>query len=113
MNELSDHIRMNFEEETDSSEKMERLVGKIITLAAEKGFYEFVPGFYVVDNKCLQEWQKKHRDLKDKDFTTSPFWIMQTEALCPCIDPLDIAKIILMTGGEGIEHWGKTHGTDE
>ena len=111
INELPNHSRMIFEEGTKAN--MERLVGRIITLAAEKGFYEFVPGFYLVDNQCLQEWQKKHPELKDKDFTTSPFWIMQKEALCPCADPLNIAEIILMTEGEGIEHWGKTHGTDE
>ena len=85
---------------------LEKLVGKIMTLAAENYYYEFVPGFYLVDNEYLIEHQKVSPEnilLKDKDFTKAPFWIFQVEAIKPCLDPLNIAEIILMTEGQGVE----------
>ena len=85
---------------------LEKLVGKIMTLAVENSYYEFVPGFYLVDNEYLIEYQKASPEnilVKNKDFTKAPFWIMQTEAIKPCHDPLNIAEIILMTEGQGVE----------
>jgi hypothetical protein len=85
---------------------LEQLVGKIMTLATQDSYYEFVPGFYLVDNGYLIEYQKNCPDnplVKNRDFTKAPFWIMQTEAMIPCKDPLNIAGIILMTEGMGTE----------
>jgi hypothetical protein len=86
--------------------KLEQLVGKIMTLATQNGYYEFVPGFYLVDNDYLIEYQRSSPDnllVKNRDFTKAPFWIMQIEALKPCNDPLNIAEIIFMTEGMGNE----------
>jgi hypothetical protein len=88
---------------------LEKLVGKIMTLAIQHNYYEFVPGYYLVDNAYLIEYQKSNPDnllVKDRDFTKASFWIMQTEAIKPCNDPLHIAEIILMTEGMGNEEEG-------
>ena len=96
MNELSHGI---FEDATKAN--LEQLVGKIMSLAVEGGYYEFVPGFYLVDREYLIGYQKNQPDnllVKNKDFTTAPFYIMQIEAIKPCSNPLNIAEIILMQG---------------
>jgi hypothetical protein len=88
---------------------LEKLVGKIMTLAMQNGYYEFVPGVYLVDNEYLAEYQRNSPDnplVKDRDFTQAPFWIMQIEAIKPCNNPLNIAEIILMTEGKGNEAEG-------
>ena len=85
---------------------LEQLVGKIMTLAAQNNYFEFVPGYYLVDNGYLIEYQRNSPDnplVKNKDFTKAPFWIMQVEAIKPCNDPLKIAEIILTTEGLGVE----------
>ena len=87
---------------------LEKLVGKIMTLAAQNGYYEFVPGFNLLDSEYLIEYQKKSPDnplVKNKDFTEAPFWIMR-QAIKPCNNPLDIAEVILMTEGMGNEEEG-------
>jgi len=104
MNELNHGI---FEDATKAN--LEKLVGKIMTLAVQEGYYEFVPGFYLVNSEYLIEYQKYQPDnllVKNKDFTTAPFYIMQIETIKPCNDPLKIAEIILMTEGMGIEAEG-------
>jgi hypothetical protein len=103
MNEQIKELRL-FEDVTKAN--LEQLVGKIMTLATQNSYYEFVPGFYLVDTEYLIEYQKNSPDnllVKNKDFTTAPFWIMQIETLKPCNDPLSIAEIILMTEGKGNE----------
>jgi len=105
MNEL----KLNGILEEVSKANLEKLVGKIMTLATQNSYYEFVPGFYLVDNAYLIEYQKQSPDnplVKNKDFTKAPFWIMQVEAIKPCNDPLNIAEIILMTEGMGTEAEG-------
>ena len=86
--------------------KLKKVVADIIAIAVQKGIYEFVPGYYIFDNAYLIEKQKKAPDnplLKNKDFTKAPFWLVQTAAVMPCHDGMNIAEIILMTEGLGIE----------
>jgi len=85
---------------------LKQLVEKIMILATQRNYYEFVPGFFLIDNEYLIEYQKRYPDnhlVKNKDFTKAPFYVMQTEAIIPCNDPLKIAGIILMTEGMGSE----------
>jgi len=92
--------------EDNTKADLEKLVSKIMTLAIQNGFYEFVPGYFLCDNQYLIEYQKQLPDnllVKDKDFTSAPFWILQIEKLKPCNDSLKIAEIILMTEGLGNE----------
>ena len=94
------------EEVTKAS--LEKLVGKIMALATQNSYYEFVPGFYLVDNQYLIEYQKNKPNnplIYNRDFNEASFYIMQTEPedIKPCNDPLDIAEIILMTEGLGNE----------
>jgi hypothetical protein len=95
--------------EDASKANLEKLVGKIMTLAAQNNYYEFVPGFYLVDNAYLIEFQKKSPDnplVINKDFTKAPFWIIQ-QGIKPCDSQgLDIAEVILMTEGMGTEAEG-------
>ena len=84
-----------------------------MTLAVENGYYEFVPGFYLFDNAYLAEYQKNSPDnplVKDKDFAKAPFWIIKIAVMKPCDDPLDIAEIILMTDGMGVECGNEAEG---
>ena len=79
-----------------------------MTLAVENDYYEFVPGYYLVDNKYLIEYQKTkpiNPLIYNRDFNEASFYIMTTEPedIKPCNDPLDIAEIILMTEGMGNE----------
>ena len=99
---------------------LEQLVGKIMTLAVEKGCYEFVPGYFLCDNNWLIEHQKNGnsiiKNIKDIDFSILDFWIMNISTptlgqtavinIAPCRDPLDIAEVILMTEGRGNEAEG-------
>jgi hypothetical protein len=55
-------LNMNSILEDVTKSNLEKLVGKIMTLAIQNGYYEFVPGFYLCDNEYLIEYQKTSPD---------------------------------------------------
>lgn len=108
--------------EDATKKSLEKLVGKIFALAVQLGKYEFVPGYFLCDSQYLikaQESETHIKNIKDIDFSVSDFWILGTPpiehpmetAIAPCRDPLDIAEVILMTGGMGTEEG--EYGTDQ